>query len=76
MEIVGLDQAEGMLKRAREKIRQLPEETQHRITLYKADVVSEEWPLGFDLVILGGNCFYELATQQEQERRIISAAAS
>jgi len=75
-QIVGLDQAKGMLDHARRKIRQLPDEVQRRITLVEADVTSEEWPQGFDLVILGGNCFYELATPEEQERCIIQATAS
>lgn len=75
-ELVGLDQARGMLDRARAKISQLPQEVQRRITLFEADVTCEKWPEGFDLVILGANCFYELATPQEQERCIISAAAS
>lgn len=75
-ELIGLDQAEGMLAHARTKIKQLPEEVQHRVILAQADVTREEWPQGFDLVILGGNCFYELATPQEQEGCIISAAAS
>ncbi len=74
--LVGLDQAQGMLARARAKTRRLPREVQRRITLSEADVTCEEWPQGFDLVILGGNCFYELATPQEQEGCIISAAAS
>ena len=75
-ELVGLDQAKGMLARARTKIGQLPPKVQHRITPAKADVTREEWPQGFDLVVLGGNCFYELATPQEQEGCIVSAAAS
>lgn len=75
-DLVGLDQAKGMLDRARAKIRQLPEGVQRRITLTEADVTSEEWPQGFDLIVLGGNCFYELAMPQEQERCIISTAAS
>lgn len=75
-EIVGLDQAKGMLARAQTKIHQLPEDVQRRITLTKADVTQEAWPQGFDLVVLGGNCFYELATPEEQERCIVSAAAS
>jgi SAM-dependent methyltransferase len=74
--LVGLDQAQGMLARARVKIALLPAEVQARITLSEADVTSAEWPQSFDLVILGGNCFYELATPQEQEKCIISAAAS
>jgi len=74
--LVGLDQAQGMLARARAKIARLPAEVQARITLAQADVTSAEWPQGFALVILGGNCFYELATPQEQEQCLISAAAS
>jgi hypothetical protein len=54
----------------------LPEEVQHCITLSEADVTAVEWPQGFDVVILGGNCFYELATPEEQEGCIASAAAS
>ncbi|MDY7078475.1 MAG: class I SAM-dependent methyltransferase [Chloroflexota bacterium] len=74
--LVGLDQAKGMLARARAKIKQLPEEVQRRVILTQADVTCEKWPQGFDLVILGGNCLYELATPQGQEGCIISAAAS
>lgn len=74
--LVGLDQAKGMLARARMKIERLPEKVQRRITLAEADVTREVWPQGFDLVVLGGNCFYELATPDEQEGCIVSAAAS
>jgi len=74
--IVGLDQAEGMLDHGCSRIKQLPEEVQSRITLSKADVTRDDWPQDFDLVILGGNCFYELATPEEQERCIVSAASS
>ncbi len=74
--LVGLDQAACMLDRARQKISQLPGEVQSHINLYQADVVTDEWPSGFDLVILGGNCLYELATPEEQEGVIRSAAAS
>ena len=65
---VGLDQAKVMLDFARQKISQLPNVVQDRITLTKANVVNEVWPIGFDLVILGGNCLYELATAEEQKK--------
>lgn len=71
--ILGMDQSEGMLARARQKIQQLPPEVQERINLAQADVLCEEWPGGFELVILGGNCFYELATPDEQEKCIMQA---
>jgi SAM-dependent methyltransferase len=73
-ELVGLDQAKGMLARARAKTAELSKDVQERITLVEVNVISYEWPQGFDLVILGGNCFYELATPQEQEQCIASAA--
>ena len=75
-ELVGLDQAKTMLDRARAKIERLPEDVQKRITLAEADVVASAWPGDFDLVLLGGNCFYELASPEEQERCIAFAAAA
>ena len=74
--LVGLDQAAGMLDRARQKLSLLSAEVQSRASLFQADVITDEWPSGFDLVVLGGNCLYELATPEEQEGVIRSAAAS
>lgn len=70
--VVGMDQSAGMLNRARQKIQGLLLEVQHKIALTQADVVcdGEAWPRGLDLVILGCNCFYELATPEEQEQCI------
>lgn len=75
-ELVGLDQAAAMLDHARAKIAALPESVMDRITLSRRDVTAGAWPEGFDLVVLGGNCFYELATPGEQEGCIASAAAA
>ena len=72
--LVGLDQSRGMLARARVKIDDLASEVQARIQLIETDAVGSEWPGGFDLVILAGNCFYELASAEEQESTIRSAA--
>lgn len=75
-EIVGLDISATMLDSARRKIRDLPEAVQQRVTLLQVDVTTEEWPGDLDLVVLGGNCFYELATAREQEGRIRQARAA
>ena len=75
-ELVGLDRARGMLDRAQAKIGRLSEGVQRRIALLETDVTRAPWPPGFDLVILGGNCFYELATPEEQAGCIRSAAVS
>ncbi len=72
--VVGLDRAQGMLARAEAKIRALAPDVQRRITLLQRDVLWEAWPKDFDLVILAGNCLYELSTPEEQARVIAAAA--
>ena len=74
--LVGLDQSKGMLHQAQVKIDQLSRKTQNKIQLIEADATTDEWPPGFDLVILAGNCFYELATPEEQETCIAKAGAA
>ena len=72
--IFGMDQSEAMLQLAQKKIEALPDVVQKRIDLQCADVIRETWSTGYDLVILGFNCFYELATAEEQEYCISQAA--
>ncbi len=75
--VTGLDSSAAMLGRARLKARRLAEDVQQRITVLELDATcGEKWPAGFDVVILGGNGLYELATPEEQESCIIAAAAS
>jgi predicted O-methyltransferase YrrM len=74
--VVGIDKSKTMLESAMHKIKQLPTKIQKNITLKKANVLTHEWPKGFDLVILGGNCLYELATPEEQEICIHKASQS
>jgi SAM-dependent methyltransferase len=75
-ELVGMDRSQAMLDAGHGKIRELPDEVRQRITLRQADVTAEEWPRGFDVVVFGANCFYELASAQTQEGCIRSAAAA
>ena len=72
--LVGVDRAEAMLDLARTKVGALPPAVRGRVTLREADVLEEAWPRGFDLVLLGGNCLYELATAEEQAGVIAAAA--
>jgi SAM-dependent methyltransferase len=67
--LVGMDQARTMLDRI-----WLKATVDMRFTLFTKDAVTALWPANFDLVILGANCFYELATPQEQEHCIQNAA--
>ena len=75
-ELTGLDQSPAMLERARAKLAGLPEDVRKRVSMFRANVTRADWPKGFDVVILGGNCFYELSSPEEQEGCIASAAAS
>jgi SAM-dependent methyltransferase len=74
--VSGMDQSAGMLNRARQKMGQLPPEAQKRISLSQVDVLYSEWLRDLDLVILGRNCFYELATPDEQEKCVLYASRS
>ena len=74
--MVGLDKSAPMLDSARTKLDALPPEVRERITLRRADVLTAPWPRRFDVVILGGNCLYELATPEEQEACIRAAAGA
>jgi hypothetical protein len=65
-----------MLARARSKLSALSPEVQGRTTLHQIDVLHEVWPGHFDLVLLAGNCLYELATAEEQAHVIARAAAA
>jgi SAM-dependent methyltransferase len=61
-EIMGLDLSDQLLRSLDERLRCLPSDVQTRASFRKADVIADEWPTGFDVVILGANCLYELAT--------------
>jgi len=74
--VYGMDQSGGMLDLLRQKIQDVLPEAKKRISLAQVDVLDGDWPVGFDLVILGCNCFYELATTDEQEKCIVQAYQS
>lgn len=65
-EVVGIDNAKGMLALYAKKVRNRNVPS-NKVKLINRDVLNYKWPEKFDLVILGGNCFYELATKEEQE---------
>ena len=75
-QIVGLDLSGQLLRSLDERIHRLPDETQARVSFRQSDVIADAWPTGFEVVILGANCFYELATPEEQEHCIKAAAAA
>lgn len=74
--VVGLDCAKAMLDGARAKYRNPATGESGSVELVQMDILGSRWPRGFDLVILGGNCLYELATAGEQEACIREASQS
>lgn len=73
-EVTGIDRSSHMIARARQKVARQPEEVEYRVVLIEGDALEMDWPRANDLVILGGNCFYELATPEEQEICLRKAA--
>ncbi|NLD73725.1 MAG: class I SAM-dependent methyltransferase [Chloroflexi bacterium] len=72
--VTGIEMAPAMRARAQAKVDALGAEARCRTTLRVGDVLAGEWGAGYDLVILGGNCLYELPDPDAQERCIALAA--
>ncbi len=72
--VVGLDQSGVMLARAVERLTREDRRVRARVSLRRMDVTREVWPEGYDLVVLGGNCMYELATPEAQAGVIAAGA--
>jgi hypothetical protein len=65
-----------MLARAGARLAALGPDVVARVTLRHGDVFTTPWPVGFHLAVLGGNCLYELASADEQEKVIARSARS
>jgi SAM-dependent methyltransferase len=65
--VFGIDQAEHFLQRLQYKSYLLTEENRNKVETRLADALHTSWSNQMDLVILGSNCFYELATAETQE---------
>jgi SAM-dependent methyltransferase len=71
--VIGMDASRVMLARAGSKAAAAPAPVRARIALTERNVLHGGWPGPVDLVILAGNCFYELATPEDQEACICMA---
>jgi SAM-dependent methyltransferase len=72
--LVGTDISEGMVARAIAKTNSLPTNVQNRLSFGVEDALASPWGTGFDLVILGANCLYELSSATDQAKCIERAA--
>ena len=71
-----LDESDGMLERLRQKLQAQPQGVRDRIRIVRSHVFAAPWPAELDLVLLGGNCFYEVNSSDEQRALIHRAAAA
>jgi len=68
--MTGIEIAPAMNARAAAKVLRLGRDAQDRVKLRVQDVLDGQWGSGYDLVIMGGNAFYELPSAETQERCI------
>lgn len=74
--VTGIDIAQAMVERAREKVGKLSSEIQQRVNFIVDDVFDVDWGQGYDLILFTCNAFYELPSAELQERCIALAAKS
>lgn len=74
--LTGLEIAEAMTARARNKLADLGEEVRSRVRLVVADVLVDDWGRDYDVVLLAGNCFFELPSPESQEECVRRASVS
>jgi len=72
--ITGIDLSATFLGILEQRVSGLAETIRRNVTLIRADAVAGNYPTSFDLVILGGNCLYELGRPEDQEACIRNAA--
>ena len=75
-QLIGLDESPGMLARLAEKLGTRSADVRGRVRLIAAPAFAAEWPAGVDVVLLGGNCFYEVSSSDAQRALIHRAAAA
>jgi SAM-dependent methyltransferase len=71
--LTGIDASEHMIEAAVGKSKVLSGKRPLSFTPLRMNVLADEWPAGMDVVILAGNCFYELPTPEDQDSCIRKA---
>jgi SAM-dependent methyltransferase len=72
--LTGIEISEAMTARARGRLAALGEEVRSRVRLVVADVLIDDWGKGYDVVLLGGNCLFELPSPESQEECVRRAS--
>ena len=72
--VTGVEVARAMLDHAERKLDELGADIRQRATLVAGNVLTTDWGAGYDLVVMGANCLYELPSPQTQEECIRRAS--
>lgn len=75
-QLTGIEISEAMAARARNKLANLGEEVRSRVRLVVGDVLVDDWGKGYDVVLLGCDCFFELPSPESQEDCVRRASQS
>jgi SAM-dependent methyltransferase len=65
--VTGIEISREMMDRARVKLDALGGAVRSRASMILGDVLTVDWGSGYDVVLLAGNCFYELPSPESQE---------
>ena len=66
--VTGIDLFPAMVDRARSKLAAHGPDASNRANLRVVDVLDTEWGTRYDVVVMGGNAFYELPSAEAQDR--------
>jgi SAM-dependent methyltransferase len=69
-QLTGIEMANAMSERTRNKIEQINKELLCRTDLLVQDVCEGNWGKGYDIIIIGNNALFELPSAEMQERCI------
>lgn len=68
--LTGIDISEAMMARAHDRLALLDDRIRNRVKLFTGDVLTADWGSGYDVVLLGCNCLFELSSPESQEKCI------
>lgn len=74
--LTGIEVSDSMTARAHAKLAALSQGVQSRVSLVVADVLTNDWGEGHEVVLLGGNCLFELPSPESQEECIRRASGA
>jgi len=73
LKLTGIDGSNVMIQKLQEKIELSEISTENNPNIICSNALTTDWGRNYDLIILGGNCFFELATLDEQKSIIHKA---